>query len=168
MQNSEKLLDILSATGTDNVEQTRAATTTRTALYSNVCFILLNGVRCHIDSTFSTFLLLRSWLASKQGNSIKATLTPTNTIIWRFVRLAKSCDTQDDIISQGTVPVPAFTKPVLLVGRENMNRAVHGDVVVVEVFDESEWKAPTDEVVDQEGASFTITVLSFSSPDDCF
>lgn len=49
-----------------------------------------------------------------------------------------------------------------------MNRAVHGDVVVVEVFDESEWKAPTDEVVDQEGASSTITLLLFSSSDDCF
>ncbi|KAJ7600823.1 hypothetical protein C8J56DRAFT_1038453 [Mycena floridula] len=35
-------------------------------------------------------------------------------------------------------------------GRENMNRAVHSDVVVVEVFPESEWKAPADEVVDQE------------------
>ena len=31
-----------------------------------------------------------------------------------------------------------------------MNRAVHGDVVAVEVFPESEWKAPADEVVDQE------------------
>ncbi|EIN05091.1 RNB-domain-containing protein [Punctularia strigosozonata HHB-11173 SS5] len=51
---------------------------------------------------------------------------------------------------EGTVPVPAFTKPVLLLGRENMNRAVQGDVVVVEVFDESEWKAPTNEVIDQE------------------
>ena len=122
----------------------------------------------HIDFTSSTFLLVRYWLASKQESSTKVTLTPTNTIIWRFVRLAKSCDTQDDIISQGTVPVTAFTKPVLLVGRENMNRAVHGDVVVVEVFDESEWKAPTDEVVDQEGASSTITVLSFPNPDDCF
>ncbi|EGN94814.1 hypothetical protein SERLA73DRAFT_171208 [Serpula lacrymans var. lacrymans S7.3] len=51
---------------------------------------------------------------------------------------------------EGTVPVPAFSKPVLLVGRENMNRAVQGDVVVVEVFDKKEWKAPADEVVDQE------------------
>lgn len=49
------------------------------------------------------------------------------------------------------MPVPGFTKPVLLIGRENMNRAVHGDVVVVEVFDEKEWKAPADEVVDQDG-----------------
>lgn len=31
-----------------------------------------------------------------------------------------------------------------------MNRSVQGDVVVVEVFDEKEWKAPADEVVDQE------------------
>lgn len=51
---------------------------------------------------------------------------------------------------EGTVPVPSLTKPVLLVGRENMNRAVHGDVVAVEIFPESEWKSPGDEVVDQE------------------
>ena len=51
---------------------------------------------------------------------------------------------------EGSVPVPAFTKPVLLIGRENMNRAVNGDIVVVEVFDKKEWKAPADEVVDQD------------------
>ncbi|KAH9476796.1 Exosome complex exonuclease dis3 [Psilocybe cubensis] len=51
---------------------------------------------------------------------------------------------------EGSVHVPAFTKPVLLVGRENMNRAVDGDIVVVEVFEEKEWKAPGDEVVDQD------------------
>jgi len=33
-----------------------------------------------------------------------------------------------------------------------MNRSVQGDVVVVEVFPESEWKAPGDTVVDQESA----------------
>lgn len=32
-----------------------------------------------------------------------------------------------------------------------MNRAIHGDVVAVEVFPESEWKSPGDEVIDQEG-----------------
>lgn len=31
-----------------------------------------------------------------------------------------------------------------------MNRAVQGDVVAIEVFPESEWKASADEVVDQE------------------
>ena len=40
----------------------------------------------------------------------------------------------------------AFTKPVLLIGRENMNRAVHGDVVVIKVFDE---KAFPDAVLDR-------------------
>ena len=44
----------------------------------------------------------------------------------------------------------AYGKPILLSGRENMNRAVHGDIVVVELFSEQEWKSPTDEVVDQE------------------
>lgn len=52
---------------------------------------------------------------------------------------------------QGNVSVPAFEKPVLLIGREHMNRAVQGDIVAVEVFDEKDWKAPADEVVDQEG-----------------
>ncbi|THH15025.1 hypothetical protein EW146_g5397 [Bondarzewia mesenterica] len=51
---------------------------------------------------------------------------------------------------EGSVNVPAFTKPVLLVGRENMNRSVQGDIVVVEVFDEKQWKAPANEVIDQE------------------
>lgn len=43
-----------------------------------------------------------------------------------------------------------YGKPILLIGRENMNRAVQGDIVVIKVFDEREWKAPTDEVVDQD------------------
>ncbi|OSX58629.1 hypothetical protein POSPLADRAFT_1049371 [Postia placenta MAD-698-R-SB12] len=51
---------------------------------------------------------------------------------------------------EGNVPVSGFDKPILLIGRENMNRAVQGDIVAVEVFDEKEWKAPADEVVDQE------------------
>ena len=46
--------------------------------------------------------------------------------------------------------VPAFTKPVLLIGRENMNRAVQGDIVAIEVFDEKDWKAPADAVVEEE------------------
>ena len=56
------------------------------------------------------------------------------------------------------MPVPAFDQPVLLVGREHMNRAVQGDIVAVEVFDEKEWKAPGNEVVDQEGAELSLEV----------
>jgi exosome complex exonuclease DIS3/RRP44 len=55
------------------------------------------------------------------------------------------------MIIQATVPVPVFDQPVLLVGRENMNRAVHGDIVAVEIFKESEWKYEADEVIDREG-----------------
>ena len=33
-----------------------------------------------------------------------------------------------------------------------MNRAVHGDVVAIEIFDEKDWKVPVDQVIDQEGA----------------
>ena len=47
----------------------------------------------------------------------------------------------------------SVSRPVLLIGRENINRAVHGDVVAIELFDEKDWKAPVDQVLDQEGAS---------------
>jgi exosome complex exonuclease DIS3/RRP44 len=53
---------------------------------------------------------------------------------------------------QGSVVAPSFSRPVLLIGRENMNRAVHGDVVAIEIFDEKDWKVPVDQVIDQEGA----------------
>ena len=43
-----------------------------------------------------------------------------------------------------------------------MNRCVAGDTVVVEVFPESEWKAPADEVVDQEGVLRTVCIASIS------
>lgn len=45
--------------------------------------------------------------------------------------------------------MPAFKKPILLIIREYMNRAVYDDIVAVEVFEEAEWKAPADEAVDQ-------------------
>ncbi|WVR04559.1 hypothetical protein IAU60_001566 [Kwoniella sp. DSM 27419] len=51
---------------------------------------------------------------------------------------------------EGTVNISGLKKPVLLVGREAMNRSVNGDVVVVEILPESEWKAPGTEVVDQD------------------
>jgi exosome complex exonuclease DIS3/RRP44 len=61
--------------------------------------------------------------------------------------------------------VEAYSKPILLIGRENMNRAVHGDIVAVEVFSEQEWKAPTDEVVDQDCESVSyITWTTLTNP----
>lgn len=44
-----------------------------------------------------------------------------------------------------------MTKPVLLVGRKAMNRSVDGDQVIVELLPKEEWKAPGDEVLDQDG-----------------
>lgn len=51
---------------------------------------------------------------------------------------------------EGTVRVPGMNKNVLLVGRKAMNRAVDGDLVVVELLPKEEWKAPGDEVLDQD------------------
>lgn len=49
--------------------------------------------------------------------------------------------------------VPGLDKRVLLVGREAINRSVDGDVVVVEILPKDQWKAPGEEVVDQDGKS---------------
>ncbi|KAF8839454.1 RNB-domain-containing protein [Paxillus ammoniavirescens] len=114
MKDASQLLDLLSDTGSEELEPTNASTARKT-LYAEY---------------LPTAALLAGVKASKlyQGHF--------NANQYNYL--------------EGTVPVPAFSKPVLLIGRENMNRAVHGDVVVVEVFDESEWKAPAEEVIDQE------------------
>ena len=51
---------------------------------------------------------------------------------------------------EGSVHVPAFDKSLLILGRENSNRAVSGDVVVVEVLPKSQWKAPSTRIIEEE------------------
>ena len=46
-----------------------------------------------------------------------------------------------------------------------MNRSVDGDVVVVEIFPKSQWKAPGDEVVDQDGELLERSFLNSSADD---
>lgn len=51
---------------------------------------------------------------------------------------------------EGSVFVPTFDKPLLIIGRENSNRAVSGDVVVVEVLPKDQWKAPSSKILEEE------------------
>ncbi|KAK5204607.1 exosome catalytic subunit dis3 [Exophiala xenobiotica] len=51
---------------------------------------------------------------------------------------------------EGTVKVPAFDKPLLVLGRESSNRSISGDVVVVEVLPKGQWKAPSTQILDEE------------------
>ncbi len=51
---------------------------------------------------------------------------------------------------EGSIHVPAFEKSLLILGRENMNRAVQGDVVVIEVLPEEQWKAPSSKIIEEE------------------
>ena len=51
---------------------------------------------------------------------------------------------------EGSVHVPAFDRQLIIQGRENSNRAVSGDVVVVEVLPKSEWKAPSSKVIQED------------------
>lgn len=51
---------------------------------------------------------------------------------------------------EGSVHVPAFDKSLLVLGRENGNRAVSGDVVVVEILPQEQWKAPSTKIIEEE------------------
>ena len=51
---------------------------------------------------------------------------------------------------EGSVHVPAFDKSLLILGRENSNRAVTGDVVVIEVLPKVQWKAPSTKLIEGE------------------
>ena len=51
---------------------------------------------------------------------------------------------------EGTVHVPAFEKSLLILGRENSNRAVSGDVVVIEILPKIQWKAPSAKIIEEE------------------
>ncbi len=51
---------------------------------------------------------------------------------------------------EGSVHVPAFDKSLLILGRENSNRAVSGDVVVVEVLPKPQWQAPSTKIIEEE------------------
>ncbi|TID15762.1 hypothetical protein CANINC_004291 [Pichia inconspicua] len=51
---------------------------------------------------------------------------------------------------EGSVSVPSMPKPLLILGRENLNRAFNGDQVVVELLPTSKWKKPSTEIIDEE------------------
>ncbi|KUI60388.1 Exosome complex exonuclease dis3 [Cytospora mali] len=51
---------------------------------------------------------------------------------------------------EGSVRVPAFPKALIILGRESMNRAVDGDVVVVEVLPKDQWKEPSTQIIEEE------------------
>lgn len=50
---------------------------------------------------------------------------------------------------EGSVHVPAFDKSLLVLGREYSNRAISGDVVVVEVLPKPQWKAPSTKIIEE-------------------
>lgn len=54
---------------------------------------------------------------------------------------------------EGTLKAPAFTKPLLVLGRENINRAIDGDVVVVEVLPKDQWKEPSTTIIEEEAVT---------------
>ena len=63
---------------------------------------------------------------------------------------------------EGSIKVPAFPKHLLILGRENINRAVDGDVVVVEVLPQDQWKEPSTKIIEEE----TITKNENADNDD--
>lgn len=54
---------------------------------------------------------------------------------------------------EGSVKVPAFDRPLLILGRESSNRSIAGDVVVVEVLPKDGWKQPSSKILDEEATN---------------
>ncbi|OAQ98015.1 hypothetical protein LLEC1_01983 [Akanthomyces lecanii] len=51
---------------------------------------------------------------------------------------------------EGSIKVPAFAKPLIILGRENINRAVDGDLVVVELLPQEQWKQPSTKIIEED------------------
>ncbi|QUC18178.1 uncharacterized protein UV8b_02419 [Ustilaginoidea virens] len=51
---------------------------------------------------------------------------------------------------EGSIKVPAFPKPLLILGRESINRAVDGDVVVVQLLPQDKWKEPSTKIIEED------------------
>lgn len=54
---------------------------------------------------------------------------------------------------EATVPTAAFSKPVFILGRDNINRAIQGDIVVIELLPKDQWKVPTAKLIGQDDTS---------------
>ncbi|KAK9459123.1 uncharacterized protein V1516DRAFT_656025 [Lipomyces oligophaga] len=61
---------------------------------------------------------------------------------------------------EGTVSVDSFDRPLLVLGRESLNRAIQGDVVVVELLSKSQWKHPSTKIIEE------AVVTKNENPDD--
>ncbi|GMM30877.1 exosome catalytic subunit [Martiniozyma asiatica (nom. inval.)] len=51
---------------------------------------------------------------------------------------------------EGTVSISSLPKPLLILGRENLNRAFNGDSVVIELLPQNKWNKPSTEIIDEE------------------
>ncbi|KAL6872680.1 hypothetical protein HDV57DRAFT_255809 [Trichoderma longibrachiatum] len=51
---------------------------------------------------------------------------------------------------EGSIKVPAFPKPLLILGRENINRSIDGDLVVVELLPQDQWKSPSTKIIEED------------------
>jgi exosome complex exonuclease DIS3/RRP44 len=56
---------------------------------------------------------------------------------------------------EAQVVTSMHSKPLLLIGRECINRAVNGDQVVVELLPKSQWKRPSTKLLDEENVDST-------------
>ncbi|KAM7194325.1 hypothetical protein V8F33_007314 [Rhypophila sp. PSN 637] len=54
---------------------------------------------------------------------------------------------------EGSIRVPAFPKSLIILGRENINRAIDGDLVVVEILPKDQWKSPSTKVIEEDAVT---------------
>ncbi|PRT55247.1 Exosome complex exonuclease DIS3 [Wickerhamiella sorbophila] len=57
---------------------------------------------------------------------------------------------------EASVHTEAYPKPLLVIGRESMNRAFDGDKVVLEILPKSKWRSPLNNIADEENVDANI------------
>jgi exosome complex exonuclease DIS3/RRP44 len=86
-----------------------------------------------------TYLVMQYYSMSKMNTGVKAGTMHQgifNVSTYNFL--------------EGSIHVPAFNRPLIILGRENINRAVQGDLVVVELLPKDQWKQPSSKILEEE------------------
>ncbi|KAK7024218.1 exosome catalytic subunit dis3 [Halocaridina rubra] len=91
------------------------------------------------DVTYQGYLFPPHWPMDKIRSSIKAGKLHQGVL-----------KTSRNNFLEANVLVEELEKPVLIQGRLNLNRALHDDVVAIQIFPKEQWSAPSAVVIDQE------------------
>ncbi|KAH8599065.1 hypothetical protein B0O99DRAFT_683785 [Bisporella sp. PMI_857] len=116
----------------------------------------------YVNSLENAVQLLDMISVAKEGREVRDTKTTENLYQEYFSLSKMMTGVKNGTLHQGkfnvspynylegSVHVPAFDKNLLILGRENINRAVQDDVVVIEILPKDQWKEPSTKIIEED------------------